>query len=137
MSANNDTPPSLILTRGPNDGPKPDPLSLVLKALCCKHWRAVNGMLDLRGARVNVPNLDEFTVVIFTPNFDDKQTVDLLRGLVQKAWGKPDLQETFDAAESQYKVSLGDLPEEHVVCGRTDAEALLEALEAANSKEMP
>ena len=137
MSANNDTPPSLILTRGPNDGPTPDPLALVLKAISCKHWRAMNGMLDLRGTRVNVPNLDAFTVIILMPDFNDKQTVDLLRGLVQKVWGKPDLQETLDASEGRYRVSLGELPEEHVVYGRTDAEALLEALEAANSKEMP
>ena len=131
MSANNDTSPSPTPTSTPEVASKPDALTLVMKAYSCKHWKAVNGMLDLRGTRINIPNLDTFTVVIFTPDFDDKQTVDLLRELVQKAWGKPDLKETFNASEGQFQISLGELPEEHIGYGRTDAEVLLEALSAA------
>lgn len=121
-------------------------LKLAIKAMRCKHWHAMNGMLDLRGVRLNVPGIERFSVVLLMPDFKDEQTMECLRTLVRNACqdlyvaARPlNEQEREDKiSKNEWAVDLDclDRVSKHpkwrtTVFGRTEAEALIQALESA------
>jgi hypothetical protein len=121
-------------------------LKLAIRASRCKYFRAMNGMLDLRGVRLNVPGIERFSVVLLLPDFKDEQTMECLRTLVRNAcqdlYVSPrplNEQEREDKiSKNQWAVDLEPLNKASknpkwrtTVFGRTEAEALIQALESA------
>jgi hypothetical protein len=103
-------------------------IDLSMRAIRCPGFHAMNGMLDIRGVRLNVPNIEQFSVVIVIPDLRDEQTVDCLQELARKALGKPDL-EAVHQEDGVWAVQLKERKGAHVIYGRTRAEALVEVLD--------
>jgi hypothetical protein len=106
--------------------PPDEKMALVLRAMRCKRWRAMDGMLDLRGGRIVLPPMQTFSVVIALPDFSDTQTLACLRLLVQEAWNSPAIRAAHDGGSAWRVVTpSGEFT------GASEAEAMIAALEQA------
>lgn len=107
--------------------PPDEKMALVLRAMRCKRWRIMEGMLDLRGGRyAGLPPLDAFAVVIALPDFSDTQTLACLRLLVQEAWNSAAIRAVHDGGAAWRVVTpSGEFT------GTSEAEAMIAALEQA------
>ena len=106
--------------------PPDEKMALVLRAMRCKRWRVMDGMLDLRGGRIVLPPMPAFSVVIALPDFSDTQTLACLRLLVQEAWNSAAIRAAHDGGGAWRVVTpSGEFT------GASEAEAMIAALEQA------
>ena len=104
---------------------------LAIRAMTCSKWRIRNGVLDLRGSRIqNLPPLDGFSVVFCLPDFRDEATLACLLDRVREAWKDPTIEvRTLPDASAAYPFSVTTAT--RIFVSDTEAEALLLALENA------
>lgn len=127
---------------------------LGLRAMACKGWRWVPGMLTIKGYRITAVDggmggvqddqhypktwglephdcREAMDPTDWTPDFRDPATLGCLLGLVREAWGEPLASCSFWHDEPDgWDLTVGDIP----ILGATyltEAEALVAALEAA------
>ncbi len=117
---------------------------LARRAVACKRWRWMPGMLSNKGLRVTRCDRDGYVVGYYAdlsyiaecvqgslPDLTDPATFGCLLALVRKAWGQgvyllPDGGWYVKGARLQDGVSIG-----LGICATSEAEALVAALEAA------
>lgn len=117
---------------------------LARRAVACKHWRWMPGMLSNKGLRVTRCDDDGYVVGYYehlsyiaecvkgsTPDFSDSPTVGALFYLVRNAWGPT----VYLIAQGGWLVQGARLPDGSTInlgiCRPTEVEALVAALEAA------
>ena len=112
-------------------------LDLSRRAVACKAFRWLPGMLAVEQA---VPGMALSTrpvrvdnywhaVGVWLPDLSDPATLGCLLALVREAWGDPEMHLVLGGAGSgESRVATVVLP---IPAGRTEAEALVAALEAA------
>jgi hypothetical protein len=116
---------------------------LAKRAVACKHWAWMQGMLttsEMRVVSVGHASLivldDEFDLVEITdgkaiPNLDDPATLGCLLALVREAWGDT-LAVCIPRSHTNWEVRLVPLHGwTHCAWGNSEIEALVAALEAA------
>ena len=123
--------------------------ALARRAVACKHWRWIEGMLTERGDRIASVEHDslivldeEFEIVELTdgkaiPDLRDPATVGCLLALVREAWGHNAPFSWWPRASTTWWPQDGDSAEywsiefKDYYQGATEAEALVAALEGA------
>lgn len=118
----------------------PELEALARRAVACKGWRWMNGMLaetPLCTERVNYGGLPDYRSGVThdvppdaLPDLTDPATVGCLLALVREAWGRPVAHTRFSRSRNCWEVSLNHTLDRGL-CGPTEASALVAALEAA------
>ena len=124
-------------------------LDLARRAVACKHWRWMPGMLDAVFGRVVAVHEDEIVfadcrVAAFakvqpdSPDVDDHATIGCLLALVREAWGDQDAwiqpchhDDGGKVAELVVRAFCGGSWSRELGCGLTPQATLVAALEAA------
>jgi hypothetical protein len=102
---------------------------LAKRAVACKRWRWMPGMLTINGTRIQrTPNVE---ITAAWPDLDDPATLGCLLALVREAWGDPSLCAN-DAGAYDLMFWHVYTDDKFVSIGcQTEGEALVAALEAA------
>jgi hypothetical protein len=112
---------------------------LARRAIACKRWRWMPGMLSVKGLRVVRRDDDRYVIgyyanreslserVVDLPDLSDPATLGCLLSLVREAWGKPNL---YARPEGDYWRMWAEEPGAFVFT--TEAAALVAALEGAS-----
>jgi hypothetical protein len=117
-------------------------LELAKRAVACKHWKWMPGMLTTDDFRITAINPDglphgEYSQVgpllwkinaEHMPDLDDPATLGCLLALVRWAWNDQRIN-TLPTTDVGWAVADGD--DDWICTGTTEAEALVGALEAA------
>jgi hypothetical protein len=129
-----------------------DKIALAKRAVWCRGWRWMQGMLTINGGRVFAVDEDgscrlDFgaeevpfwctpqTMAKMFPELTDSATLGCLLSLVREAWGMPTgITVTYSSDEGSWGVSWsGATHGGWCGRGRTEAEALINALENATN----
>ena len=121
-------------------------IELARRAIACKHWRWLPGMLTADGARLLFENRvcvllaqpwAEVEICRHTldctgalPDLTDPATLGALLALVREAWGDP-LMQAMNAGGGWVGFRPAPIWTDKEGCYETEAEALVAALEAA------
>lgn len=107
----------------------PELTELGRRAVACKNWRWLPGMVDLYGWRSFRRPQDQRGAV---PDLSDPATLGCLLILVREAWKSPVAQVSPSLPDGHiWTCYINDEAEDHLFRERTEAEALVAALEAA------
>ena len=96
---------------------------LAKRAVACKHWRWMPGMLALPPKADRCQHKGQMMVGRL-PDLTDPATLGCLLGLVRESWGRPGIVCTCLPSDAFGWLCVGEY-------GATEAEALVAALEAA------
>lgn len=111
-------------------------IALARRAVACRGWRWMPGMRAFRDARywqgvsdVRIPDaLHDGGYPGFFPDLTDPATLGCLLALVREAWAEPTMHVRWNAGVGRWDVvARYSFP----ACAKTEAEALVAALEAA------
>jgi len=108
-------------------------IALAKRAVACKGWRWMDGMVTTGGVRLVDGEYCATRLPSLLPNLTDPATLGCVLALVREAWGKADAYVMpWDDDDGGWTVCVLDAGRcRNVSEGDTEAEALVAALEAA------
>lgn len=104
------------------------------RLVACKGFRPLRGMLDMQGRSWGADLLFRWNNDVDVPDLRDPATLGCLLALVREAWNKPAISMFWgDYWQIVYASNIDDgcADNENIGDGDTEAEALVDALEAA------
>lgn len=98
------------------------------RLVACKGFRAMRGMLDMQGRTWDQSLLWRWSNDVDVPDLRDPATLGCVLAMVREAWNEPTMHVRWNAGIGRWDVvARYSFP----ACAKTEAEALVAALEAA------